>query len=73
VSSQKDPSSQPTTIVSNRDVQKIIDMHPLANQLPDHLSDLKVVTKSHVPACNASEMVEIPPKNGSMFDSYSKA
>ena len=35
-------------------------MHALANQLPDHFSDLKTVTKSHVPARNAPERVEIP-------------
>ena len=30
------------------------------NQLPDHFSDLKTVKKSHMPACNAPERVEIP-------------
>ena len=44
------------------EVQKIIDLQALANQLPDHFSDLKSVTKSHVPARNAPERVEIPMK-----------
>ena len=42
-----------------REVQKIIDLHALANQLPNHFSDLKTMKKSHMPACNASERVEI--------------
>ena len=52
----------PRTSEANREVQKIIDLHALANQLPDHFSDLKSVTKSHVPARNAPERVEIPMK-----------
>jgi hypothetical protein len=50
----------PRTAETNREVQKIIDLHALANQLPDHFSDLKTVTKSHVPVRNAPERVEIP-------------
>ena len=53
----------PRTAETNREAQKIIDLHSLANQLSDHFSDLKIVTKSHVPACNAPERVEIPQKN----------
>ena len=53
----------PCTVETNREVQKIIYLHSLANQLPDHFSDLKTVTKSHVPARNAPERVEIPKKN----------
>ena len=45
---------------AERKVQKIIDLHALANQLPDHFSDVKTVTKSHVPARNAPKRVEIP-------------
>ena len=45
----------PRTAETNEEVQKIIDLHALENQLPDHFSDLKTVTKSHVPARNASE------------------
>ena len=47
----------PRTAETEREVQKIIDLQSLANQLPDHFSDLKTVTKSHVHARNASEMV----------------
>lgn len=53
----------PRTVETNREVQKILDLHSLANQLPDHFSDLKTVTKSHVHARNAPERVEIPKKN----------
>jgi hypothetical protein len=56
----------PRTVESNKEVQKIIDLHSLANQLPDHFSDLKTVTKSHVPARNAPERVEIPKRNDGM-------
>ena len=50
----------PCTAETNRELRKIIDIHALANQLPDHFSDLKTVTKSHVPVRNALERVEIP-------------
>ena len=53
----------PRTAETEREVQKIIDLQSLANQLPDHFSDLKTMTKSHVHACNAPEKVEIPKKN----------
>ena len=33
----------PRTAETNKEVQKIIDLHALANQLPDHFSDLKTV------------------------------
>ena len=53
----------PHTVETKREVQKIIDLQSLANQLLDHFSDLKTVTKSHVHARNAPERVEIPKKN----------
>ena len=53
----------PRTAETEREVQKIIDLQYLVNQLPDHFSDLKTVTKSHVHACNAPERVKIPKKN----------
>ena len=56
----------PRTAETEREVQKIIDLQSLANQLPDHFSDLKTVIKSHVPARNALERVEIPKKNDGM-------
>ena len=53
----------PRTAETEREVQKIIDLQSLANQLPDHFSDLKTVTKSHVHMRNAPERVEILKKN----------
>ena len=50
----------PRTAETNKEVQKIIDLHALANQLPDHFSNLKTITKSHVPARNAPERAKIP-------------
>ncbi|KAJ9553648.1 hypothetical protein OSB04_017693 [Centaurea solstitialis] len=41
-------------------VQKIIQLQRLANQLPDTFTDLKKVTKSHIPAANASIKINVP-------------
>ena len=56
-------SHDPRTAETEREVQKIIDLQSLANQLPDHFSDLKTVTKLHVHAHNAPERVQILKKN----------
>jgi hypothetical protein len=56
------PAHDPRTKEANLEVQKIIDLQNLANELPDHFCDLKSVVKSHVPARNAPERVEIPKK-----------
>ena len=56
------PAHDPRTKEENQEVQKIIDLQNLANELPDHFCDLKSVIKSHVPARNAPERVEIPNK-----------
>ena len=53
----------PHTAETEREVQKIIDLQSLANQLPDHFSDLNTMTKSHVHVCNAPKMVEISKAN----------
>ncbi|WCJ40739.1 hypothetical protein M5689_021647 [Euphorbia peplus] len=42
------------------EVQNIIHLENLANQLPDAFSDPKRVTKSHVPAVNAPNIIEVP-------------
>ncbi|KAJ9561314.1 hypothetical protein OSB04_006474 [Centaurea solstitialis] len=41
-------------------VQKIIQLQRLANQLPDTFTDLKKVTKSHIPAANAPIKINVP-------------
>jgi hypothetical protein len=56
------PAHDPRTKEANLEVQKIIDLQNLANELLDHFCDLKSVVKSHVPARNAPERVEIPKK-----------
>ena len=40
-------------------VKKIVHLQDLANQLPDSFTDLKKVTKSHVPAVNVPARIEI--------------
>ncbi|GKD00598.1 putative RNA-directed DNA polymerase [Tanacetum coccineum] len=44
------------------EVQKIMHLQEIANQLPNAFTDIKRVTKSHIPAANASARVEIPNK-----------
>ncbi|KAJ9567288.1 LOW QUALITY PROTEIN: hypothetical protein OSB04_003254 [Centaurea solstitialis] len=63
-------------------VQKIIQLQRLANQLPDTFTDLKKVTKSHVPAANAPIKINVPEgqknksrarqKRGRLLDSKDK-
>ncbi|KAI3692362.1 hypothetical protein L6452_32176 [Arctium lappa] len=50
----------PRTKQCELEVQKIIHLQGLANQLPDAFTDPKKVTKSHVPAANASVKIDIP-------------
>lgn len=40
-------------------VQKIIYLKKLANQLPNAFTDLKKVTKSHIPAANTQIKVDV--------------
>ena len=60
----------PRTNESELIVQKIINLPNVANNLPDAFTDYKGVSKSHVPAMNVPERVEIshkttqPPKRG---------
>ena len=41
-------------------VQRIVHLQGLANQLPDVFTDIKKVTKSHMPAVNASARIDVP-------------
>ena len=55
-------SLDPRTKESETEVQRIIDLQHIANNLPDAFTDHKGVTKSHIPAVNAPERVEVPTK-----------
>ena len=55
-------SLDPRTKESETEVQRIIDLQHIANNLPDAFTDHKGVTKSHIPAVNAPERVEVPSK-----------
>ncbi|GJS95795.1 hypothetical protein Tco_0802763 [Tanacetum coccineum] len=55
----------PRTKQCETEVQKIRHLQEIANQLLDAFTDTKRVTKSHIPAGNASARVEIPNKQAS--------
>jgi hypothetical protein len=50
----------PRTKDTELEVQRIINLHQLANNLPDAFTDIRGVSKSHIHAPNAPERVEIP-------------
>ncbi|XP_019240264.1 PREDICTED: uncharacterized protein LOC109220263 [Nicotiana attenuata] len=50
----------PRTNQCQQEVQKIIHLQNITNQLPDALTDLPRVTKSHIPVVNAPIRVDIP-------------
>ena len=52
----------PRTSESELEVQRIIHLQNLANELPDAITDHKKVTRSHIPAVNAPERVQVPLK-----------
>jgi hypothetical protein len=54
--------TDPRTIETELQVQRIIDLQNIANNLPDAFSDYKGVTKSLHPARNVPERVETPNK-----------
>ena len=54
--------SDPRTIETELQVQRIIDLQNIANNLPDAFSNYKGVTKSLHPARNVVERVEVPNK-----------
>jgi hypothetical protein len=53
-------SYDPRTTESEHEVQKIINLQNIANNLPKAFVHYKGVTKSHNPAANVPERVEIP-------------
>jgi len=56
-------SFDPRTIETEREVQKIINLQNIANNLPEAFTDYKGVIKSHNPAVNVPERVEVPTQN----------
>ncbi|KAL1148544.1 hypothetical protein V6Z11_A10G132800 [Gossypium hirsutum] len=50
----------PRTSQCEQEVQRIIHLQNIANQLPDSFTDLKRITKSHIPAENAPIRIDIP-------------
>nr|AAM74357.1 Putative retroelement [Oryza sativa Japonica Group] len=50
----------PRTKESDQEVQTIIDLQRIANNLPEAFINPKGIMKSHIPAVNAPERVEIP-------------
>lgn len=55
-------SIDPRTSESELEVRRIIHFQNLANKLPDTFTDYKRVTGLHIPAINALERVQVPPK-----------
>ena len=55
-------SIDPHTSESELKVQRIIHLQNLAIELPDAFTDHKKVTRSHIPAVNAPERVQVPQK-----------
>ena len=53
-------SLDPRTNQCEQQVQNIIYLQATANQLPDAFTDLKRVTKSHIPAANAPVRIDVP-------------
>ena len=58
----------PCTSQTELEVQRILHLQGLASQLPDAFTDLKRVTKSHIPAENAPPRVEIPTRPTASFE-----
>ena len=55
-------SIDPHTSESELEVQRIIHLQNIANELPDVFTDHKKVSRSHIPAVNAPERVQVPLK-----------
>jgi hypothetical protein len=53
-------SLDPHTKDTELEVQRIINLQQLANNLPDTFTNIRGVSKSHIPTANAPERVEIP-------------
>jgi len=50
----------PRTKETELEVQNIINLHRIANELPEAFTNPKGIMKSHIPAVNAPERIEIP-------------
>jgi len=50
----------PHFLMCEQEVQKIIHLQNLANQMSDAFTDLKRITKSHIPAVNVPIRIDIP-------------
>ncbi|CAL2237733.1 unnamed protein product [Prunus armeniaca] len=59
----------PYTNQSECEVQRIIHLQSIANQLPDAFTNIKKVTKSHIPAVNTPAWIDVPE---SQYDSTLK-
>ena len=56
-------SSNPCTSEAELEVQRIINLQNFANKLPGAFTDYKGVTRSHIPAVNVPERVEVTQKD----------
>ena len=63
------PPSDPRTLETEQQVQKIINLQHIANNLPEAFTDYKGVTKSSYPARNAPEKSGGTNKNHSTLTS----
>ena len=50
----------PCTRQCELEIQRIVHLQGLANQLSDVFTDIKKVTKSHVPTMNAPAHIDVP-------------
>ena len=50
----------PYSSTCEQEVQKIIHLQKIANQMPDAFTDLKRITKSHIPAENVPIRIDVP-------------
>ncbi|XP_069147175.1 uncharacterized protein [Solanum lycopersicum] len=50
----------PRTNQCEQEVQRIIYLYNIANQLPDSFTNLRRITKLHIPVANAPDRVDVP-------------
>ena len=50
----------PYSFICEQEVQKFIHLQKFANQMPDTFTDLKRITKSHIPAENVPIQIDVP-------------
>ncbi|XP_070010529.1 uncharacterized protein [Nicotiana sylvestris] len=64
----------PRASICENEVQKIIHLQRIANQMPDTFTDLKRITKSHIPAENVPICIDVPVgQSSSVIANESKA